>query len=162
MLKKLLIGALTLTLLTSLISIAADETPWYDFENCAMCKNLTLVPDFMKNLHHELVKVDRGFLMVTTADPGFVKQYKEASAKMNAVGEKLMAGEQLPMCGCCNAFGALLMKGAKMEARELKNGDVMLVTSDDPALVQELHAYVDKDMAEMAKLGAAMPKKDTK
>jgi len=45
-----------------------------------------------------------------------------------------------------------------MEQGNLDNGDLMLVSSDNPELVTKLHEYVDKSMGEMKKMMSDKPK----
>ena len=162
MIKRIAAITTMAILALTILAIAADEHPWFDFEKCEMCKNLTMIPDFMDHLHYKLVKVDNGFVAVTTADPGYVEKYKEVNVKMSEVGQKLMSGEQMYLCGSCQAMGALFMRGAKMQQGELDNGDVMVVTSDDPELVKDIHAFVDKNEAEMMKMMQEKPAEKAK
>jgi hypothetical protein len=56
------------------------------------------------------------------------------------------------MCGSCMALGACMMKGPKQEYVETAHGDVWILTSDNPELVKELQAWVERNKVEMKKM----------
>jgi hypothetical protein len=130
----------------------AEEKPWFDMEHCEMCKNFAQYPEMMENMSWEQHKISSGFMSVSTVPLEQVDAYRQANAQCNALGEKLEAGHQVPLCGSCDAFGVLLMNGAKMEQVELKYGGVMLLTSGDSTVVAGLHAWVDRNTDEMQKM----------
>jgi hypothetical protein len=67
------------------------------------------------------------------------------------------------MCGHCTTYGELLMAGA---VGQEYNSDVAMaytMTSSDPEMVKKLHAFGEKNNAEMAKWDAERAKaKDAK
>jgi hypothetical protein len=159
MLKRISTGAIIAILLMALVVVAADEHPWFDMEKCSMCSHISSVPGLMEHLSWEQGKISNGMISVAHVDPEFADQYKDVGVKMNATGEKLMAGEEMYLCGSCMEMGTFFMGGAKMENVELDNGDVMILTSDNPELVARMHAHVDKNKAEMQKMMSTMQEK---
>ncbi len=129
----------------------AQEKAWFDFEHCDMCKNFTGNPDLMKGMTCESHNVANGMMSVTIVKPELVASLREAMAKCNAMGEKLMAGEKFNLCGSCEAMGTLMARGAKYEEIELQNGGVMLLTSADAAVVADIHKWTDRTNEEMKK-----------
>ena len=150
------VGALLL--FSSALLVAGDDEaekadkPWFDMENCAMCKNLIAEPGLLEHSDWENHKIDNGAVIVTTVDEEYLPAMKEASKKMQAVAEKLMAGEKHYLCGMCSAYGELYMSGAKVQSVETNHGFVEIFTSDDPATVAKIHAFADKNNEEMAKM----------
>ena len=52
----------------------------------------------------------------------------------------LKQGEQLPTCDMCKAYGELMARGVKWEEVVSDNVFVMLMYSDNPEVVNEIHA----------------------
>lgn len=150
--------AVTLLVFTAILIVffsmlsAQDEKPWFDLQNCEFCKNLMTDPQLLNNTDWEHHKIDNGLVTVTTVKDEYMPSYLEAIAHMNEVGERLMKGEKVYMCGMCEAMGALMQKGIKWETIMTNHGAVEIMTSDDPELVKEIHAFADKTDAEMAKM----------
>ncbi|MBD3219056.1 MAG: hypothetical protein GF310_12345 [candidate division Zixibacteria bacterium] len=156
--KNLFLVVLGVLLIFGTLLIAGDEKgekadkPWFDMENCAMCKNLVAEPGLLENSDWENHKIDNGAVIVTTVDEEYLPAMKKASKQMQEVAEKLMAGEKHYLCGMCSAYGELYMSGAKVQSVETNHGFVEIFTSDDPATVEKIHAFADKNNEEMAKM----------
>ena len=152
------------TILTGLALVLAgtalaDEpagTPWFDMENCTMCKPLAEKPELMHHMTWEHYKVSNGIVSVTTVDSEYMDKFRECNQTMGAVAAKLRAGEKLPLCNMCMAYGELVHKGAKLEQVETRRGMLSLMTSDNPELVAEIHAWADRTNQEMAKMMTGM------
>jgi hypothetical protein len=154
MMKAVLsIAALALTALAAGSGWAGDEGSWFDLENCAMCKHLMTDPAMMENLGWENHLTMNGMMSVTIYRTEGAKAYfADASTKMEEVGQKLMAGEQMPLCNYCQSFGKLLMTGkVTLEEFETETGQIMLVSSDDPAVVKMIHEHGQHTIDEFAK-----------
>ncbi len=156
-------SVLTMCFATLLLLSAAgwagdtEEAGWLDLESCGFCKHLTEDPGLLDHCTWENHNVEKGVVTVTTVEKDYMPSYHTAMVKMKEVNKKMEAGEMVPMCGSCAAMGGLMMKGAKMEHVETQHGYVMLMTSDDPELVTEIHAWTDKTNAELAKFEEATP-----
>lgn len=153
---KFIIGMMLL-LLVSVMSLTAEDQAWFDMENCEMCKNFTAHEGLMENMTWEQHKISDGFLSVSNVTESHAEAYKTANAACNALGEKIMAGEEVALCGSCTAMGSFLGAGAKMEEVELKTGGIMIVTSADAEMITNMHAWVDRNVEEMAKMMEQMP-----
>jgi hypothetical protein len=153
---KVLIG-LAILMLVVTGWVAAQDKPWFDMENCEMCKNFTGHPGLMDGLDWETLKISSGIMMLSTAKPEQVEAYRKANAACNVLGEKLQTGYQAHLCGSCDAMEMLMMKGAMMEDFETNHGGVMLLTSNDSTVVAELHLYSDRNAEEMKKMAPAAP-----
>ena len=148
----------TAILALSLICLASateGEKAWLDLENCAFCQNLTSQKGLMNNItkweHH---KVKNGAISITEVNRDYLSAYKTAMAGMETTSKKIQGGETLPMCGMCEAYGALMVKGVQWEEVGSDNVFVLLMHSNDPEVVKEIHAITDRTNDEMKKMEA--------
>lgn len=133
----------------------AEETPWCDMANCAMCKPFSTHPDLMSAMSMEYHDISDGALQVTSVMPAQMEAYKTALTEMEATGKKVQAGEQLYLCGMCQAFGTLMMSGAKVEMVPTKFGHVQMMRSSSPETVAQIHAWAERTRTEMANMAGA-------
>ena len=149
----------TVALLQGVANAGPSETAWFDMEGCAFCKNLVKDPALMKNMTWEHHDISNGVVAITTVKPESRKAYEEARAAMMDIGNKLETGQltmdKVPMCGHCQAYGKLMMMGAKMDWVEGSQADVTVITSDKPEIVKEIKAFAQKNRDEMAKMEKA-------
>ncbi|MBD3258987.1 hypothetical protein GF377_11185 [candidate division GN15 bacterium] len=150
---KLLVAVAVLAL--ALVALAGDEKPWFDMETCSFCKHLIEDPGLLHHCDWEHHKISDGVLTVTTVEDEYLDAFNTAMANMEEAGKKMQSGEMLPMCGMCTAMGNLMMTGAQWESVTTKHGSVSVLTSDDPAVVEKIHAFADRTNDEMAKMMAA-------
>jgi len=134
---------------------AADETPWCDMANCAMCEPFMAHPGLMQNMSMEYHDISDGMIQVASVLPAQMAAYKEALAAMDATGKRLQAGEKLPLCGMCQAFGTLMMSGAKEEFIPTNFGHVQMMHGSTPEMVDQIHAFAERTRTEMAKMAEA-------
>ena len=149
---------ITLTLVLAIavgVSVAGDdsktsELSWFDMQNCAMCKSMPM--ELYPSMTWEQYPISNGVVSVTIVTEEALPAYRTAHVDQMATGEKLMSGEQMALCGSCQAFGACMMKGASYEYVETKNGDLMIVTADDKEVAAELKNWATKNKEEMARM----------
>jgi len=132
---------------------AMAETPWFDLENCAFCKNITAEEGLMDNMTWETYVIPTGMMTVTVVDPAYEAKFQNAMKNMEETGKRLMAGEKLPMCGMCQSFGMLFATG-KMDYKMLdtKAGHIELATSTDPEVIAMIQKHAQRTIDEYAKL----------
>jgi len=137
----------------------AGETPWFDMENCAFCKNLLKDPKLLENMIWEHHDISNGLLSITTVKPEFKKSYDEAMQAMMDLGQKLEKGEveikDLKLCGSCQHWGMLEQMGAKFEHIQGKTADITLITSDKPEVIAKIKEYGQRNREELAKMEEA-------
>lgn len=163
--KKTVLFAVTailfasLTLLNGVGNAGPGESAWFDMQGCAFCKNLVKDPALMKNMTWEHYDISNGAVVITTVKPESKKSYVEAKTAMMDIGKKLETGQltmdKVPMCGHCQAYGKLMMMGAKMESVEGSQADVTILTSDKPEVVKEIKAFAQRNRDEVAKMEQA-------
>lgn len=129
----------------------AGEGAWFDMEHCSFCKNLLTDPELLDHMTWEQVGISKGIISITTVEEEYADSFAKASAAMEAAGKAAEQGKQMPMCNSCMAFGQLMMKGLNSEQLKTKHGEIWIVTSNDPEVVEELHKWAKKNMTELAK-----------
>jgi hypothetical protein len=153
--SRILVTLTLVLLLIASVSVAGDnakttELGWFDMQHCDMCKNMS--PELMSSMSWAQYPIDNGVLSVTTVKESALPAYQKAHMDMAACQKKIQAGEAVTLCGSCTALTNCMMKGAHYEDVQTKNGDIAVITSDDPKVVAELHAWAEKNKAEMAKM----------
>jgi hypothetical protein len=158
---------LAATVLLTVPALAGDEaahpmgTPsgWFDFENCAFCKNLATDPELLHHTTWETHAIADGMMTIIAVEPAYAESMARASAAMAKLGADMESGKVNPMatkmCGSCQEYGMLMMAGVTTEQVKGEAAEVMLMTSDDPALVKRLHAMVERNNEEMALMMAS-------
>ncbi len=157
----LLFGLITVIIISLPVAFAAQEETWFDLENCSMCKNMSDEEGLMENMEWANYLTKDGMMSVTVVAEGYEKAYKRSMKNMQATGQKLMAGEDLYMCGFCQSYGALHMAGVNFENFETDAGYINLATSHDPAVVEKIHAHGQRTIDEYEKMVAAESKGDS-
>ena len=154
--RKILLFAAALSLMAMPLSAGSQadkahmEAMKAEFGKCMMCKNMVAVMDeLMPVMDGEVVKLSNGMAMMhTVSDPTKVKLLHDADAKMAAAGEACMkltdaeAKEQL--CTLCQDIRGLVKAGATMSKGTTKNGDLMVLTSNDPVLQKQIAGFQAK------------------
>jgi hypothetical protein len=148
---------LTFMLLLAVSGAAqAAESPWFDLANCAFCKHLTTDPELLPNLGWEHHLIKNGMMSIVTFRTEHARTaFAEANEHMEAASKEMMAGKQLPMCAYCRSMTDIFMTG-KAEYEEVKgqSAHIMLITSDDPQVVEMIHKHGQRTIDEVAAMEA--------
>lgn len=137
------------------IAVAGEGDAWFDMVNCGMCKNLSATPGMIENMAWNHYVIDGGMMTVAVVPDEYAEAWHTATEAMHATGQKMMAGEEMHLCGYCTSFGTILQTGkANMEVVETLAGEVTLVTSSDEATIGMIHEHAKRSMAEMEKMAA--------
>ncbi|MEN8008144.1 MAG: hypothetical protein ABFS42_14075 [Candidatus Krumholzibacteriota bacterium] len=151
----LIFGVFALTAFALPLAAAPGTTPWFDLDNCDMCKNMTAEEGLMEAMDWENHLTKDGMVSITVVAPGHEEAFARSMQNMKAAGEKMMTGEKMYLCGFCQSYGGLHMSGASFEHIETKNGTIELVTSHDPAVVKMIHTHGQRTIDEYKKMVAA-------
>jgi hypothetical protein len=169
--KKVLTIVMALTLIAAMGALAADEkadmamagSKWFDMPNCEFCKNLIEDEHLLENMTWEHHDITNGCLTITTVSPEYMDSYKKAQDAMMTVGEEMQSGKRNPMevkmCGHCQAYGGLMMAGAKTEYVKGDAAEIVLMTADDEATIKKIKEFAEKNRVELAKWKAEMMEK---
>jgi hypothetical protein len=131
-------------LFTTINAQQTTDKPWFDLENCAFCKNMSSQPGLMENMQCDTIKIENGMLMISIIPEEFKEAMAKANKGMEATVRQLESGKQLPLCGFCECFGNLMMRGTKLEKKQGEHSEVTMLTSNDPEIVQQIHAMADR------------------
>jgi hypothetical protein len=154
--RSILIRVVLMVALAAGVLVAGDgDKAWFDLEGCAMCKNFAAEPGLMEHIEWENHMISGGVMTVSVVDEEYQTALEHAEKNMEAVGQKLAAGEQLPLCGFCTSYGKLMMAGVKIEQFDTKVGAVVLMTSSDPKVVEMIQQHAKHTDEEYEKLKAA-------
>jgi hypothetical protein len=134
---------------------------------CAVCKNMApQVETFMPIMTMDSAKLNDGVMMMHgVSDPSKAAEFHALCSQMAKAGEATMTmtDEQAKteLCPFCQGIRSAMKSGAKMSKGETKLGDVMVMTSADPAVQTQLFALADQCamMSEMMSTHKDMAKK---
>ena len=151
----LTICVLALASFVAPVTAAPGSAPWFDLDNCEMCKNMTAEKGLMENMEWENHLTADGLISVTVVAAGYEEAFGRSMKNMTATADKMMAGEEMYLCGFCQSYGSLHMTGANFEQIPTKAGMIELVTSHDPAVVASIQKHGQKTIDEYNKMVAA-------
>lgn len=162
--KKSLVAAICVALVSTACVQAQEEQTqtslkWFDMENCKICKNMSNEKGLMENVKWEAYLIDNGMMSIAVVPENMRVSMDKAQVAMKATAKKLESGESINLCGFCQSYGELLMAGAKMKEMKTIGGDVMLITSDNPEIVEKIHAHTKKTIAASKEMKKAMAMK---
>jgi hypothetical protein len=135
--------------------VVAEDKPFFDMKNCAMCSTLASKPGLLEAMTWEHFPISNGVMQVGHCPDEHKADFGQAMAEMGKVQEKMKAGEAVTLDGYCMTFGELLGAGAKMEHFDAAHSSVTLITSTDPKMVEKIHAFAAKTNEELKKMAAA-------
>ena len=146
MMKRSLVAfaALIAIAIVAPLTTAGEEKPFFDLENCAICKNLGAEEGLMDHIDWETHLLDNGALTVSYVPEEYKAAMARAHGKMMAVVQKMESGESVHLCGFCTSYGALMTSGAQIKEFETKTGSISLMTSTDAKVVEMIHAHSNK------------------
>ena len=123
---------------------------------CSVCKHMAAHLDELGTMKMEVAKLNDGLaVMHSVTDPAKASTYHAVGKEVSAAGEACMAmtDEQAKteLCEFCQGLRSVVKAGAKMSQGDTKMGDIMVLTSSDPAVQAKITALGDKCamMAEM-------------
>ncbi len=134
--------------------VVAEDKPWFDMKNCAMCSTLASKPGLLDAMTWEHFPVANGVMQVGHCPDEHKAAFMTAMGEMGKVGEKMKAGEAVNLDGYCTTFGELMMAGAKVENVQAEHSSVTLITSNDPKVIKKIHEFAQRTKDELAKMEA--------
>ena len=151
-------GAVLVTSLLASFAFAQDqkEKPWFDMENCDICKHMVDHQHLMLKVKWATYKIDNGFMSISVVPEDLRDEMDQVKDAMNKAISKVVAGEQLEMCQHCTGYGTLMAAGATLQELDTVGGEVGLFTSSDADVVRQLHEFADKTEAAHKKMQAEM------
>mgnify|MGYP001586604766 CR=1 FL=1 len=131
-------------ILVAAVSFAGDKAPWVDMKDCPICMNVSTKEGLMDNMTWEHYLTATGVMIVSTVKPQYQPKFALAKAGMKEMLGKVLAGEDIPVCGYCTSLSSLLKEGAKAENFVTKSSDIMLISSVDEVGIASIHVHAQK------------------
>jgi hypothetical protein len=113
-------------------------------------------PELMKNTLWEHHSISNGLVSVTTVKDDYKALYNQTHQKMITAASLKRAGDSAGLCAMCTSLSAIVAKGLKMDTINTWQGNIVIMTSDDPDVVAEIQAWGKRTMDELH-TSAAMP-----
>lgn len=109
-----------------------------EMAKCTVCKHMAAHMDEIGPMKMETVQMNNGMAVMHSVEPAKADVYHKAAAEMAEAGGACMtmtdAQAKTDLCPFCQGMRDVMKAGAKMSNGMTKNGDLMVVTSDDPAV----------------------------
>lgn len=153
--KSVRIAAALAIVLAIAAFVVADDKPWFDMKNCAMCSTLSSKPGLLESMTWEHFPISNGAVQVGYCPEEHKAAFGQAMGEMQKVAEKLQAGETVNLDGYCMAYGDLMQSGANFEYIEAAHSNVTIITSNDPKVIKKIHDFTQRTKDELAKMVAA-------
>ena len=126
---------------------AHDDKMMAEMKKCSICKNMAGHIDVLGPvMKHEMIAMNDGVAMRTwLTDDSKVELYHSLCDKMMVAGEASasytpeQATKQL--CTFCQGIHGLMASGAKMSYGKSDNGDLMVITSENPEVQKQIAAF---------------------
>jgi hypothetical protein len=130
----------------------AEKSEW---ASCTICKHMAPhMEELMPVMKRETIRMNDGLAMLHwVTDDSKVELFHEIGAKMNESGEATAewTAEQAEkdLCHYCFDMWEVIAAGARYSQGQTKNGDIMVLTSDDPDVQAKLFELHEKAVKEM-------------
>jgi hypothetical protein len=134
---------------------AHHDAEMAEYMNCTICKHMMVQMETLGPvMKHEMIAMDDGLAMYHwVTDDTKAALLHEVTDKMHAAGMETKGWTEAQakdnLCKFCEGFHGLLAAGAHMSKGRSTNGDLMVITSDDPAVQAKIAAYHKEMAAEM-------------
>ncbi len=138
------------------VTQAQDEVAWFDMGNCEICQNMAGIEGMMQQIKWEIHSIENGCLSVTVLPDELKDDWATAMKNVETTVAKIENGEATKLCGFCQSMGGLMQAGAKKKTLETVAGHIEIITSDDPAVVEKIHAHVKRTLEETKKMAEMM------
>ena len=126
------------------IAVAGAKAPWVDMAGCPICTNVSSKEGLVENMTWEHHLTATGVMTVFTVKPDYQPQFDKAKAGMKDLLGKVLAGEDMELCGYCTSLSSLLKEGAKSENIIIDDSDITLISSTDEAKIARIHTHGQK------------------
>jgi len=130
------------------------KSAWLDITNCEICKNMSSQEGLMESMKWETHVIPNGMMHFTVIPDEMRPKLDAAEKGMKQTISEIMQGQQKECCGYCTSIGRLMVAGAQQTSVRTAGGDVMLVTSSEPAVIEMIQEHAKKTKDEYAKMMA--------
>lgn len=119
-----------------------------EMAKCSVCKNMVSALPEIGPMQIDVVRLNNGAAIMHTVQPAKADVYHKAHAATAKAGEACMTmtDEQAKtqLCSHCQEMRGIMKAGATMSTGTTKNGDLMVLTSNDPAVQARIAGLASK------------------
>jgi hypothetical protein len=119
-----------------------------EMSKCDVCKHMVPYLDQIGPVQSEVVQMNDGMAIIHTASPDKADLFHKAGDECSAAGMKAMelTDEQAKthLCSMCQGIRSAVKAGATMSQGMTKNGDIMVLTSQDSKVQMQLSQLGEK------------------
>ncbi|MGI9518042.1 MAG: hypothetical protein ACR2NP_13395 [Pirellulaceae bacterium] len=133
------------------------EVAWFDMANCEICQHMGEIEGLLQHVKWETHIIPNGMMMVSVVPESMKDEMEKAKQGMMQTISRIESGEQVQCCGFCQSLGALTNAGAVETQIESVAGEITMITSEDPALVEKIHAHAKHTIEAYKEMMANMP-----
>ncbi len=109
---------------------------------CTVCKHMAMHLDEIGPVQTEVSHLNNGMAVIHNVPPDKATVFHQASEECSKAGQEAMnltdAQAQTQLCAMCQGIRAATKAGATMSQGSTKNGEIMVLTSNDPKVQAQL------------------------
>jgi hypothetical protein len=135
--------------MTKTAAPAQMEAMKAEMAKCAVCKIMLPHMDELAPMKMEVVKLSNGVALMHMVDsPAKATKLHAVCKEMSTAGESCLAMTEeqakTQLCANCQEMRAVIKAGAAMGVGDTKMGDILVFTSNDPAVQAKINAMGEK------------------
>jgi hypothetical protein len=134
--------------MSSQMSAKQMEMMKTEMMKCDVCKHMAAHLDQIGPIQTDVAQLNDGMAIVHSVPASKSAVYHEASQECSEAGMAAMnytdEQAQKQLCAMCQGIRSAVKAGATMSQGETKNGDVMVLTSNDTKVQAQLTSLADK------------------
>jgi len=121
-----------------------------EMAGCHVCKHMmSHMESLGPVMTMDLAQLNDGVAMMHgVSDPAKLEEYRSVSAEMAKAGESCMAFSDeeasANLCSMCQEIRGAVHAGARLSMGDTAMGDMMVITSEDPAVQKQISAMAEK------------------
>lgn len=111
-------------------------------QECQLGKAMAIANQLVKQVKVETTNIDNGLVSVTVVPDNVKDDLAAAVNGVTAVVKQLKAREKVELCDSCKSmFEKPRLVGAKVQTYKTASTRVRVITSDDAAVVKQIHQF---------------------
>ena len=142
--RRNIITAIVICLALGSLTTAQLESRHADVVDCGVCKSLSNI-NGMDRVQFETAAIDNGMITVMVVPDDMKDALAAAQRDVAAAIDELQSGKKMELCDSCKSIAKLNQAGAGIQNYKTDSVNVVLVTSDRPAVVKMIHEHARKE-----------------
>lgn len=115
---------------------------------CAVCKHMAVHLDEIGPVQSDVAQLNDGMAIIHNVPPDKADVFHQAGEECSQAGMAAMnftdEQAQTQLCAMCQGIRSAVKAGATMSQGQTKNGDIMVLTSNDPKVQAQLASLAEK------------------